>query len=148
MKPKVTSMNLQIRSFETADEPSVVQLWKDAGLTVPWNDPHRDIQRKLAVQSDLLLVGSIDGKIVASVMAGYDGHRGWVYYLAVQPDLQRGGIGRQMMEEAEARLKSLGCPKIDLMVRSSNTQVIEFYKSIGYKIVDFVTMGKRLEPDD
>jgi len=148
MKPKVTSMNLQIRSFETADEPSVVQLWKDAGLTVPWNDPHRDIQRKLAVQSDLLLVGSIDGKIVASVMAGYDGHRGWVYYLAVQPDLQRGGIGRQMMEEAEARLKSLGCPKIDLMVRSSNTQVIEFYKSIGYKIVDVVTMGKRLEPDD
>ncbi len=141
-------MNLQIRSFEPTDETAVIQLWNDAGLTVPWNDPRQDIQRKLSVQGDLFLVGCIEDRIVASVMAGYDGHRGWIYYLAVQPDLQRGGIGRQMMEEAESRLKSLGCPKIDLMVRSTNAKVIDFYKSIGYKIDDVIIMGKRLEPDD
>lgn len=126
----------------------VVQLWTDCGLVVPWNNPHSDIQRKLGVQPELFLVGSLAGKIVATAMAGYDGHRGWINYLSVHPDHQRTGIGRCMMEEAEIRLRAAGCPKINLQVRRTNAKVIEFYKRIGYKLDDVVSFGKRLEPDE
>ena len=80
-------------------------------------------------------------------MVGYEGHRGWINYLAVAPDCQVGGYGRRLMEEAEARLRGLGCPKINLQIRSSNTGVIEFYERIGFSIDDVVSMGKRLEED-
>ncbi|MBU8849357.1 MAG: GNAT family acetyltransferase, partial [Desulfobacterales bacterium] len=130
-----------------SDEKAVVQLWVDCGLVVSWNNPHRDIQRKLKVQSDLFLVGCSGDHIIATVMAGYDGHRGWINYLAVRPQDQRTGIARQMMDEAEARLRAIGCPKINLQVRSTNAGVIEFYKTIGFKIDDVVSFGKRLEPD-
>ena len=140
-------MKVEIRQFEPRDEESVVQLWTDCGLVVPSNDPHRDIQRKLRMQSEMFLVACSDGQIIATVMAGYDGHRGWINYLAVHPQQQRSGLGRRMMGEAESRLRAAGCPKINLQVRSSNAGVIEFYKRIGFKPDDVVSLGKRLEND-
>lgn len=138
---------LLIRPYQEADEDAVVKLWKECGLVVPWNDPHKDIRRKLQVQRDMFLVGLVNDRVVAAVMAGYEGHRGWINYLAVDPNCQKKGYGRRMMDEAEARLRKLGCPKINLQVRSSNTGVIEFYKALGYTIDDSISMGKRLEPD-
>jgi ribosomal protein S18 acetylase RimI-like enzyme len=139
---------MEIRPFDPSDESAVVQLWTDCGLVVPWNNPHRDILRKLKVQPEMFLVACSDGQVIATVMAGYDGHRGWINYLAVHPDHQRSGIGRRMMEEAENRLRAAGCPKINLQVRSSNGAVIEFYERIGFKRDDVVSLGKGLEPDD
>ena len=141
-------MPIEIRQYESSDEKQVVQLWTDCGLVVPWNNPHRDIQRKLGMQPELFLVGCLEDKIIASVMAGYDGHRGWINYLAVHPDHQHTGIGRCMMDEAEIRLRATGCAKINLQVRRTNAKVIEFYKKIGYKLDDVVSFGKRLEPDE
>ena len=89
----------------------------------------------------------MDGQVVASVMGGYEGHRGWINYLAVDPEHQRQGLGRRMMEEVEKRIRALGSPKINLQVRTSNTDVIRFYESIGYKLDDVVGMGKRLVED-
>ena len=140
--------SLKIRPFVPSDEKAVVQLWIDCGLVVSWNNPHRDIQRKLKVQSDLFLVGCSGDHIIATVMAGYDGHRGWINYLAVRPRDQRTRIARRMMDEAEASLRALGCSKINLQVRSTNAGVIEFYKTIGFKIDDVVSFGKRLEIDE
>jgi ribosomal protein S18 acetylase RimI-like enzyme len=139
---------MNIRPFEARDETAVVQLWTDCGLVVPWNDPHRDIRRKLEMQPEMFLVACSDGRIIATVMAGYDGHRGWINYLAVHPNHQRTGIGRRMMDEAELRLRAKGCPKINLQVRSANSGVIEFYKRIGYKMDDVVSLGKCLDPDE
>jgi len=141
-------MPIEIRSYERSDETQVVQLWTDCGLVVPWNNPHHDIQRKIDVQPELFLVGCLADKIVATVMAGYDGHRGWINYLAVHPDHQHTGIGRRMMEAAEIRLQAAGCPKINLQVRRTNTKVIEFYKKIGYTLDGVVSFGKRLKADD
>lgn len=141
------AMTLEIRPFALSDEPALVALWRDSGLTVPWNDPHRDIARKTQTQPDLFLLGFSADRLVATVMVGYDGHRGWINYLAVAPDCRRQGIGAQMMAEAETRLRALGCPKINLQVRGTNAQVIEFYKRIGYEIEDRVSFGKRLEID-
>jgi len=125
----------------------VVQLWRDCNLVVPHNDPHKDIQRKRAVQADLFLVGLEDSRIVATIMAGYEGHRGWINYLAVAPERQRAGLGRQMVTEAERRLHRLGCPKINLQIRRTNAGVIAFYRQLGYAEDDVVSMGKRLEKD-
>ena len=141
-------LKMEIRPFISSDEDSVVQLWKDCGLVVPWNDPHRDIQRKLQVKADGFLVSLLNGQIVATVMAGYEGHRGWINYLAVHPRYRHKGIGRRMMEAAEEYLQTLGCPKINLQVRGSNTEVIEFYQKIGFKKDEVLSLGKRLEPDE
>ena len=138
---------LLVRPYHESDEDAVVDLWRECGLVVPWNDPHRDIRRKLRVQRDMFLVGLVDNRIVAAVMAGYEGHRGWINYLAVSPSCQKKGYGRLMMDEAESRLRKLGCPKINLQVRTSNTGVIDFYKALSYAIDDVVSMGKRLDPD-
>ena len=138
---------LEIRSYRESDEKSVVQLWLNCGLLVPWNDPAKDIRRKLSVQRNMFLVGLLGSRVVATVMAGYEGHRGWINYLAVAPEYRKGGYGRRLMEEAEARLGALGCPKINLQVRSSNAGVIEFYERIGFSEDDVVSMGKRLEQD-
>src|ERR671919_472220 len=107
---------MQIRPFEMQDEEAVVSLWQRCGLTQPSNDPRKDIRRKLAVRPDLFLVGVADGAVVATVMAGYEGHRGWINYLAVNPDHQRSGIARMLMAEAERLLRAAGCPKINLQV--------------------------------
>jgi ribosomal protein S18 acetylase RimI-like enzyme len=136
-----------IRPFAPADEERVVQLWRDCGLTRSWNDPHKDIARKLGEQPELFLVGTVDGRVMATVMAGFDGHRGWVNYLAVDPALQRQDIGRALMDEAERLLIARGCPKLNLQVRAGNAGVIDFYRKLGYVEEEMVSMGKRLIPD-
>ena len=136
-----------VRAFQPSDEAGVVELWRRCDLTRPWNDPHKDIARKLKVRPDLFLVGEIDGAIVATAMVGYDGHRGWINYLGVDPDHRRKGLARQIMSEAERLLRKEGCSKINLQVRSSNAQAIEFYRQIGFAVDDVVSMGKRLESD-
>jgi ribosomal protein S18 acetylase RimI-like enzyme len=137
-------MTMSIRPFVAADEAAIVALWQECNLTRPWNDPLEDIRRKVRFQPDLFLVGTESGQVVATVMAGYDGHRGWINYLAVAPRHQRKGAGRRMMEEAQRRLTDLGCPKINLQVRASNATVIEFYRRIGFIVDDVVSLGKRL----
>jgi len=136
--------SILIRPFAPADEEAVVQLWHDCGLYRPVNDPRADIAAKLKVNPELFLVATIDDAIAGTVMAGYDGHRGWINYLGVAPTRQRLGIGRRLMDEAETRLRALGCPKINLQVRSTNTGVIDFYTELGFTIDDVVSMGKRL----
>ena len=137
-----------IRPYQPADEAAVVALWDRCNLTRPWNDPRKDVRRKLAVQPDLFLVGELDGAVVGTVMVGYDGHRGWINYLAVAPDRRGAGHGRALMAEVERRLLALGCPKINLQVRDTNTAVLEFYERLGYAVDAAVSMGKRLESDD
>jgi ribosomal protein S18 acetylase RimI-like enzyme len=139
---------VRIRGFEPSDTGGVVALWRACDLTRPWNDPHKDIARKVAVADGLFLVGTVDGEVVASVMGGYDGHRGWVNYLAVAPDRRGAGHGRALMAEVERRLVAIGCPKINLQVRATNTAVLEFYERLGYAVDAAVSMGKRLESDD
>jgi ribosomal protein S18 acetylase RimI-like enzyme len=114
----------------------------------PWNDPRKDVARKREVQRDLFLVGTIDGAIVATVMAGYEGHRGWINYLAVDPGHRRRGLGRALMEEVERLLRSMGCPKINLQIRRDNLDARGFYQGIGFAEDAVVSMGKRLERDD
>ena len=139
---------MHIRPFQPGDENAVETLWQRCDLIRAWNDPFKDIRRKLAVRSDLFLVGELDGEIMACVMAGYEGHRGWLNYLAVTPKYQRRGYARAMVGEAERLLREAGCPKINLQVRSANHAVIEFYRKLGYLVDDVVGMGKRLEQDD
>jgi ribosomal protein S18 acetylase RimI-like enzyme len=138
---------MNIREFEAGDQTAVVSLWEDCGLVAPQNDPVKDIQRKLLVNPELFLVGVFEGKIVATVMGGYEGHRGWINYLAVSPNHQHAGYGRAIMAAVEERIRAVGCPKINLQVRSSNEAVIQFYESLGYGQDRVVGMGKRLESD-
>lgn len=138
---------MNIRPFLLQDEDDVVQVWRDCQLVVPWNDPSKDIRRKLQVHPDLFLVGEVSGYIVATVMGGYEGHRGWINYLAVLPAYQGQGYGHKMMQAIETRLRDKGCPKINLQVRQTNTVVLAFYKSLGYQIDPVVSLGKRLESD-
>jgi ribosomal protein S18 acetylase RimI-like enzyme len=138
---------MDIRAYAPSDEADVVALWQRCGLTRPWNNPEKDIRRKLAVRPDLFLVGTLNGKIVASVMAGYDGHRGWINYLAVCPDHRKLGLGRRIMNRAESLLREVGCPKINLQIRSDNTEAMAFYKRLGFSMDEVVSLGKRLEAD-
>ena len=138
---------ITIRPFELADEPAVIALWEECKLTRPWNDPQKDIARKLAVQPELFLVGIVDEAVMASVMAGYEGHRGWVNYLAVAPRFRGQGHARALMQHVEALLLQRGCPKVSLMVRGSNREALEFYRHLGYAQDESVSLGKRLIPD-
>jgi ribosomal protein S18 acetylase RimI-like enzyme len=139
---------MEIRSFRPEDESAIVALWEQCDLVRPWNNPHQDIARKLRVQPELFLVGTVEDKIIASVMAGYEGHRGWINYLAVAPRHQRQGHARALVTEVERRLRQSGCPKINLQVRTSNQVVVEFYRRLGYSADDVVSMGKRLVKDE
>jgi ribosomal protein S18 acetylase RimI-like enzyme len=139
---------MQIRSFNASDETAVIELWRQCDLTRPWNDPQKDIQRKLTTQPELFFVGEKNGKIIATAMAGYDGHRGWVNYLAVDPAHQKGGNGRRLMQHVEESLAALGCPKLNLQIRTSNQSVLTFYERIGYAANEVVSYGKRLIPDE
>lgn len=136
--------SMLIRSFQSDDEAAVIDLWQACGLVVPQNDPHLDIVRKLASQPELFLIGEEEGVIIGSCMAGYEGHRGWINYLAVAPAARRRGRARGLMEEAERRLRALGCPKINLQVRSTNAEVVAFYLSLGFKEDPVISLGKRL----
>jgi ribosomal protein S18 acetylase RimI-like enzyme len=133
-----------IRIFEPGDESHVVRLWQDCNLTIPANDPHRDIALKRARQPELFFVATIGDRIIGTVMVGYDGHRGWINYLAVAPNQQRKGIGRALMQHAEDSLRKLQCPKMNLQVRAGNQSVVAFYKAIGFDVEERVSMGKRL----
>jgi ribosomal protein S18 acetylase RimI-like enzyme len=136
-----------VRAYHEEDEAQVIALWQACNLVVPWNDPTQDIARKLQVQRELFLVGVIGERVVATVMASYDGHRGWLNYVAVSPEFQQQGLGRQIMETVEAELRKRGCPKINLQVRTSNQGVIEFYKRLGFQMDEVVSLGKRLRDD-
>ena len=139
---------MQVRTFVDADTEAIVALWSDCGLTRPWNDPHKDIARKCSVSPELFLVGTdASGQLMASIMVGYDGHRGWINYLAVHPSQQRQGHARRLMALAEQLLTERGCPKLNLQVRAGNEVVIAFYESLGYTDDKTVSMGKRLIAD-
>jgi ribosomal protein S18 acetylase RimI-like enzyme len=138
---------VDIRPFQPEDESAVVALWEQCLLTRPWNDPHKDIARKLKIQPELFLVGSESGALVATVMAGYEGHRGWVNYLAVAPAFRGRGFGRALMDRVEQLLLEMGCPKVSLLIRSTNADVVEFYRHIGYAQDEVITLGKRLIHD-
>ena len=138
---------LNIRPFQKEDETAVVALWRICELIVPWNNPHKDIARKLKIQPELFLVGMLDSLLIASVMGGYEGHRGWINYLAVHPNFQGLGYGQEMMESVESELRKRGCPKINLQIRPGNDRVIAFYQKLGFKDDKALSMGKRLEED-
>lgn len=138
-------MSIGIRVFRRDDADAVVALWQAAGLTRPWNDPSRDIERKLAVQPELFLVAVDRDEIVGTVMAGYDGHRGWMYYLASARAGE--GIGRALVAEVEERLRAMGCPKVQLMVRTDNEVARGFYDALGYEVFEVWTTGERLIAD-
>jgi ribosomal protein S18 acetylase RimI-like enzyme len=141
---------MKIRPYESGDELAVIALWSACGLTRAWNDPTKDIARKLTVQPEWFLVGVDDAQgnpVIASAMFGYDGHRGWVNYLAVSPAYQRRGHARQLMERGEALLTAAGCPKLNLQLRTTNADVVNFYERIGYSRDAVIGLGKRLIPD-
>jgi len=138
---------IQIRSYESGDEAAVIALWEQCGLTRPWNDPTKDIRRKQKVRGDLFLIGELEGEIVGTAMAGYEGYRGWISYLGIHPDHRRKGYGRAILAEAERLLRAAGCPKINLQVRTGNDDVVAFYRKLGYSVDEVVSLGKRLELD-
>ena len=138
---------LLIRPFQKDDEDALVLLWQICELTVPWNNPYKDIARKLELQAELFLVGYLENRLVASVMGGYEGHRGWINYFAVHPEFQARGYGKQLMDNVENRLRELGCPKINLQIREGNDKVFSYYQKLGFVEEKRINMGKRLEDD-
>ena len=143
----MTDSSLLIRPFQTEDEDALVALWKMCELTVPWNNPHKDIARKLQVQPELFLVGILDNSLIATVMGGYEGHRGWINYLAVHQDFQGKGYGQEIMNSVETGLREMGCPKINLQIRRGNDKIAFFYQKLGFTYDHVISMGKRLEAD-
>ena len=143
----MTDSSLLIRPFQTEDEDALVALWKMCELTVPWNNPHKDIARKLQVQPELFLVGILGNSLIATVMGGYEGHRGWINYLAVHQDFQGKGYGQEIMNSVETALREMGCPKINLQIRRGNDKIASFYQKLGFTNDHVVSMGKRLEAD-
>lgn len=137
-----------IRPYKPEDEMQILDLWVECGLVVPQNNPKRDIERKLKGNPELFLVGILENKVVASCMAGYEGHRGWINYLAVSPNYRRRGFATDMMKATEYKLREMGCPKINLQIRASNHEMIKFYESIGFSDDHVLSMGKRLERDE
>lgn len=135
---------MKVRPYKETDQEDVIFLWDECGLVTPQNNPIKDIERKLKVDPDLFLVGIVDNKIVATVMGGYEGHRGWINYLAVKPSEQRKGYGQSIMQSVEQLIKEKGCAKINLQVRTSNEQLTAFYSAIGYGNDNVVGLGKRL----
>lgn len=139
--------DLCITTYRPEHEDAVIQLWVDCNLTRPWNNPKRDIERMLKVYPELFLVGLIDNAVVATVMGGYDGHRGWVYYLGVSPEYRRRGFARKMMDAVTQKLYDIGCPKINIQVRGDNNPALGFYESLGYTTEDRTSIAKRLVDD-
>ncbi len=145
---------LEIRTAIAEDHERILELWEACGLTRPWNGPRRDLARKLAHAPELLLVGTAPddaatgNQVVAIVMAGYEGHRGWLNYLAVDPVHNGRGFDRAIVAEGERRLGALGCPKINLQVRHDNAAAIGFWEALGYVVDDAVSMGRRLIHDN
>ena len=136
---------LAITDITDGDIPAVIALWQRCGLTRPWNDPASDIALARRNANSTVLVGRADGAIVATAMVGHDGHRGWVYYVAVDPDRRQNGFGRTIMDAAEAWLRAAGLPKLQLLVRRENAQAGAFYQSIGYEEADTIVFAKWID---
>lgn len=126
------------------DADQVIALWRACDLTRPWNDPAADFARAIEGEASAILLHRDGGTLAASVMVGHDGHRGWVYYMAVSPDRRRAGLGREMMAAAEAWLRARGVPKIQLMVRDSNIDALGFYEALGLERQPVITLGRFL----
>jgi len=139
---------VKIRAFQHDDHEAVVALWEQCGLTVSWNDPGRDIERKLQVQPELFLVAVEADAVIGSAMGGYDGHRGSLYYLAVAPEYRGRGVGSMLVKELSRMLQEMGCPKLNIMVRASNSEVIGFYENLGFATDEIACMGRRLISDE
>jgi ribosomal protein S18 acetylase RimI-like enzyme len=135
---------LSIAPLSTVHNDAAVELWQQAGLTRPWNDPVADLHRALAGPNSTVLAGIDKGDLVATAMVGHDGHRGWVYYLAVRPEARRQGHGRAMMSASEAWLAERGLPKLNLMVRDENGDARGFYAALGYRRDEVVVLSRRL----
>ena len=133
---------LEIRPFVIEDTDQVLEVWSLAGMTTPERNPRSDIQKKLRHSPESFFVGTLEGKIVATVMVGYDGHRGWIYSLAVTPELQRKGIGSQMMGHAESWLRQQGCLRAKLQIDEARGDVAGFYRKLGYEVQPLVSMAK------
>jgi ribosomal protein S18 acetylase RimI-like enzyme len=146
MNARPAAPEMLIRPYRPADEAAVLALWRECAM-VRWSDPRKDIARKMKVNPEWFLVGELDGRVMATCMLGYEGHRGWINFLAVSPSRQRGGYGRQLMAEAERRMRAVGCAKINLQVRSGNAAVVGFYQRLGFAVDELICMGKRLEQD-
>lgn len=137
-------MTAPARDATLDDVRAITCLWQDCGLTVPWNDPASDLALSLSKPDSTVLVHEQDRRIIATVMVGHDGHRGWLYYLAVSPDMQGTGLGRSMVQAAETWLAARGLPKVQLMVRATNEKVVGFYQSLGYATSPVIVMQKWL----
>jgi len=138
---------LVIDLYNSDDEADMIELWQECGLVVPWNNPLSDIARKMADSPELFFSGKVDGRLVASCMAGYDGHRGWIYFLAVAKSQRRNGLAAKLVAHVETKLLDLSCPKLELMVRDTNHEVIDFYEAIGFRLDPVRVLSKRLSDD-
>jgi ribosomal protein S18 acetylase RimI-like enzyme len=135
---------IEVGELRADEADAAVALWHACGLSRPWNDPLADLALALGSPGSTVLAGRLNGVMVATVMVGCDGHRGWVYYLAVAPEAQRAGHGAAMMRAAEAWLRARGAPKLNLMVRGDNAAAVGFYAAIGYARSDVMVLQKVL----
>ena len=141
----MTAPEINIRPFEETDSSEVISLWREAlHDPAPHNDPALSLRKKLEVDRDLILVAVETGSVVGTVMGGWDGHRGWLYSVAVKPSHRRLGIGSKLIQTMEVLLRERGCLKLNLQVRTSNSAVIAFYESLGFRVEEIVNLGKRL----
>jgi len=127
------------------DAAQIVELWNNVGLMRPWNDPNKDIELSLAAESSMLFKAQKGNVLIGTVMAGYDGHRGWIYYLAVDPAHQKQGVGRKLYDTALDWLKEKGAPKVQILIRADNTDVVSFYEALGFEKSTSVLMGKPID---
>jgi ribosomal protein S18 acetylase RimI-like enzyme len=137
---------LDLGELGFAELDTAVELWRACGLTRPWNDPHADARRALEGPASTILAGRVGGRLAATAMVGADGHRAWVYYLAVAPDLRGAGYGAAMMRAVEAWARARGMPKLELMVRDENAAAAGFYEAIGYVREPVRVYARRLDP--
>ena len=136
---------LAVANIRDADIDDIIALWQRCGLTRPWNDPASDIALARRNTNSTVLVGRAEGAVVATAMVGHDGHRGWVYYVAVDPDSRMKGLGRAIMDAAEAWLRAADVPKLQLLVRRENANAGAFYQSIGYEEADTIVFAKWID---
>jgi len=138
-------LSFEIVRYNKDYQKALIELWKKCNLIVPQNDPLEDIQNKIEFQPDMFLIALLNGKLIGSVMVGYEGHRGWLNYLAVSPDYQNRGYGRKLVEKAIAELQKLGCLKLNVQIRESNTSAVRFYERLGFRDDHVISLGLRLK---
>ena len=139
---------MEISRLDIKEAAQAAALWEESGLVRAWNDPQADIEAALACATSTILAARDGGRVVGTVMAGYDGHRGWLYSVAVRRSHRRRGIGELLVREAEARLAALGCRKVNLQVRSTNEAVVAFYRALDFEIEARISLGKRLQSQE